>query len=335
MGRLRVKTPDGCKAGWTCAKHAPRRGEDSMGRVRIKTPDGCKGGWTCAKHAPGGRGAVGRLRIKTADGCKAGWTCAKHAPRRGEDSMGRVRINYRYYNPVDGRWTRRDPVGINSNHNLYLYFGSNPILYYDILGLDYPDDKILKLSVLLHWYESGDPLINVSGSASAICRCKQGDVKITSSHPQAGTMEKSFMVASYSNMSISEESLSDTKIKLTFTSEIRVEGDFNNYLETTIVSSASSIGSGAGAATVTGGGVMLTASAAVIGAAVMAGIAGGVIYMVDASRNGYATWRKSVTLSCPDTMSNGYEKPSASWKKAKLEQSEGSKFHVDELHFSI
>ena len=24
-----------------------------------KTPDGCKGGWTCAKHAPGGRGAVG------------------------------------------------------------------------------------------------------------------------------------------------------------------------------------------------------------------------------------------------------------------------------------
>ena len=88
MGRVRIKTPDGCKGGWTCAKHAPRRGEDSMGRVRIKTPDGCKGGWTCAKHVPGGRGAEGRLRVKTPDGCKGGWTCAKHAPRRGEDSRG-------------------------------------------------------------------------------------------------------------------------------------------------------------------------------------------------------------------------------------------------------
>ena len=26
--------------------------------------------------------------------------------------MGRVRINYRYYNPLDGRWIRRDPIGI-------------------------------------------------------------------------------------------------------------------------------------------------------------------------------------------------------------------------------
>ena len=41
-----------------------------------------------------GRGAERHLRVKTADGCKAGWTCAKHAPQRGEDSMGRVRINY-------------------------------------------------------------------------------------------------------------------------------------------------------------------------------------------------------------------------------------------------
>ena len=79
---------------WSSEVHAPRRGEASMGRGRIKTADGCKAGWTCAKHAPGGRGAEGRLRVKTPGGCKGGWTCVKHAPRRGEDSMGRVRINY-------------------------------------------------------------------------------------------------------------------------------------------------------------------------------------------------------------------------------------------------
>ena len=35
-----------------------------MGRLRIKTADGCKAGWTCVdRHAPEGRGAEGRLRV--------------------------------------------------------------------------------------------------------------------------------------------------------------------------------------------------------------------------------------------------------------------------------
>ena len=76
-----------------------------MGRVRIKTPDGCKGGWTCAKHAPGGREAVGRLRV-----------------------------NYRYYNPTDGRWTRRDPIGVEGGYNLYTYCKNIPVLLADRLG---------------------------------------------------------------------------------------------------------------------------------------------------------------------------------------------------------
>ena len=71
---------------------------------------------------------------KTPDGCKGGWTCAKHAPRRGEDSMGRVRINYRYYNPVDGRWTRRDPLP-QQGSSLHDYILNNPINTSDYLGL--------------------------------------------------------------------------------------------------------------------------------------------------------------------------------------------------------
>ena len=38
LALIYYKTPDGCKAGWTCAKHAPRRGEDSMGGSESRLP---------------------------------------------------------------------------------------------------------------------------------------------------------------------------------------------------------------------------------------------------------------------------------------------------------
>ena len=56
---------------WSSEVHA-----SDLAHIYYKTADGCKAGWTCAKHAPGGRGAEGRVRIKTPDGCKGGWTCA-------------------------------------------------------------------------------------------------------------------------------------------------------------------------------------------------------------------------------------------------------------------
>ena len=34
---------------------------------------------------------------------------------------GLVYYNYRYYNPLDGRWMRRDPVGTSALLNLYTY----------------------------------------------------------------------------------------------------------------------------------------------------------------------------------------------------------------------
>ena len=67
--------------------------------IYYKTPDGCKGG-------PSSRLATLTCYAVT------GWTCAQHAPQRGEAAMGCRRINYRYYNPTDGRWTRRDPARI-------------------------------------------------------------------------------------------------------------------------------------------------------------------------------------------------------------------------------
>ena len=49
--------------------------------------------------------------------------------------MGRVRVNFRYYNPTDGRWTRRDPAGIEGGMNLYGYASNFAITQVDILGL--------------------------------------------------------------------------------------------------------------------------------------------------------------------------------------------------------
>ena len=49
--------------------------------------------------------------------------------------LGLVYYNFRYYNPRDGRWTRRDPVARMNTFNLYTYCKNNLISRYDILGL--------------------------------------------------------------------------------------------------------------------------------------------------------------------------------------------------------
>ena len=51
-----------------------------------------------------------------------------------EEELGLVYYNYRHYNPMDGRWISRDPIGEQSDTNLYL-FGQNSIIV-DHLGLD-------------------------------------------------------------------------------------------------------------------------------------------------------------------------------------------------------
>ena len=43
-------------------------------------------------------------------------------------------LRKRYYNPVTGRFSRRDPIKINDGLNLYIFSQDNPILYTDISG---------------------------------------------------------------------------------------------------------------------------------------------------------------------------------------------------------
>ena len=57
------------------------------------------------------------------------WSSEVHDP-----DLALVYYNYRYYNPTDGRWTRRDPIGIRGGVNEYWYVGNTPIGTNDQLG---------------------------------------------------------------------------------------------------------------------------------------------------------------------------------------------------------
>ena len=50
--------------------------------------------------------------------------------------LGLVYYNFRYYNPRDGRWTRRDPAGVYGNKSLYSYVLNQVVMRLDELGLN-------------------------------------------------------------------------------------------------------------------------------------------------------------------------------------------------------
>ncbi|WP_290566651.1 RHS repeat-associated core domain-containing protein [Akkermansia sp.] len=49
--------------------------------------------------------------------------------------LGLVYYNYRHYNSHDGRWTSRDPIGIEGGFNLFSFLYNSPIYKNDYLGL--------------------------------------------------------------------------------------------------------------------------------------------------------------------------------------------------------
>ena len=58
--------------------------------------------------------------------------CIQWSSEMYDAELGLAYYNYRYYNPRDGRWTRRDPDV--SDPCDYLYAKSNPCMYVDFLG---------------------------------------------------------------------------------------------------------------------------------------------------------------------------------------------------------
>ena len=56
------------------------------------------------------------------------WSSEMH-----DTELGLVYYNYRYYNPTDGRWTRRDPKSMYYA-NLYTFINNDTTMYIDYLG---------------------------------------------------------------------------------------------------------------------------------------------------------------------------------------------------------
>ena len=53
-----------------------------------------------------------------------------------DEDLGLIYYNYRHYNPRDGRWISRDPVGEDPDECLYKFVGNFVTEYVDILGND-------------------------------------------------------------------------------------------------------------------------------------------------------------------------------------------------------
>jgi RHS repeat-associated protein len=53
-----------------------------------------------------------------------------------DNELALVYYNYRYYNPADGRWINRDPIGEKGGRNLYKFLFNNGIYSIDLQGFD-------------------------------------------------------------------------------------------------------------------------------------------------------------------------------------------------------
>jgi len=50
-----------------------------------------------------------------------------------DEQTGLVYYNYRYYNPENGKWLKRDPIEEQGGYNLYGFVNNNPVMNSDLL----------------------------------------------------------------------------------------------------------------------------------------------------------------------------------------------------------
>jgi len=81
--------------------------------------------------------AFGEEEITDADGNlkTSSLTPWRFSSKRVDAETGWVYFGRRYYDPVTGRWTTPDPLGLEGEPNLYAYVGNNPLTHFDLYGL--------------------------------------------------------------------------------------------------------------------------------------------------------------------------------------------------------
>ena len=73
------------------------------------------------------------------------------------DETGHYYYGYRYYDPRDGRWLNRDPIGERGSQNLYAFVGNDGVNWIDYLGLETRDCLInLLIGHSNDWYRGAE-----------------------------------------------------------------------------------------------------------------------------------------------------------------------------------
>ena len=83
-----------------------------------------------------------------------------------DPELGLIYYNYRYYNPSDGRWLRRDPAGDESDAGLYDYVGNASLKWIDILGLKSSIQATIEQAVLRGDMRTLERLLEIELSAA-------------------------------------------------------------------------------------------------------------------------------------------------------------------------
>jgi RHS repeat-associated protein len=71
----------------------------------------------------------------TASGPAAAFNPFRFSSEAWDVTLGLVYYNWRHYNPLDGRFVNRDPIGENGGLNLYGFVENDPVDKWDVLGL--------------------------------------------------------------------------------------------------------------------------------------------------------------------------------------------------------
>ena len=74
--------------------------------------------------------------------------------------LGMVYYNFRFYNPVDGRWTSRDPIIDERRWNVYSYVYQAPLSSYDIIGLQAPGYEGALTVAIINQIQDRDRIVN-------------------------------------------------------------------------------------------------------------------------------------------------------------------------------
>ena len=135
---------------------------------------------------------------------------------REPDDTGLIYYRARYYDPSIGRFTQRDPIGLQGGINPYAYVNNNPTNYTDPTGL-LPAD-VPRMSMAAAAYYGGNPVMTSTGQSLAAYRSGSNDTLdtawnvATSLLPGAGIGE-AFNQASVGNIGLAMVALA-TEIPL-------------------------------------------------------------------------------------------------------------------------